>query len=400
MMSFVATASALAPLIVHPHPSGWLELRLNRPEKLNALSLELVDALTDQVADASSADVCGVLLSAAPGRAFCAGGDISQVASLPLAKGQAFLNREYRLMMALHEIGRTKPVVALADGFVIGAGAGLFMAASHRASTLASSFSMPECVLGIVPDCGATDWLQSAAMPEHLGQWAALTGARLAAPMMASTGLTTHIVSGETAAEASTAADELRARLLSCEDAAAVDAALADEEFVAAAVAEFVGEETLMSLDAAAARTFGAGLVGLDERLQAEKAAAQAAGDDIVLSWANDSRAKLARGCPAALLVAYECALAGRSLGSDGALETTTKAAQARRRSLALGMEYAANSLLAGRPDFQEGVACAVGGKKGAPPQWAHPSIEAAAEDPALQEVLERVASADPLALA
>ena len=93
-------------------------------------------------------------------------------------------------MLALQELGTIKPVVALADGVVMGAGAGLFMAATtrvlgpkalfamcathstHRASgtffrthnrthrvTARFAAPRPECALGIVPDCGATDWL-------------------------------------------------------------------------------------------------------------------------------------------------------------------------------------------------------------------------------------------------
>jgi enoyl-CoA hydratase/carnithine racemase len=51
---------------------------------------------------------------------------------------------------------------------------------------------MPECVLGIVPDCGATDFLT--ALPGSLGRWAAFTGARFDASLMASTGLATHSI--------------------------------------------------------------------------------------------------------------------------------------------------------------------------------------------------------------
>ena len=151
-----ALAVSPGPLIVERHATGWLELRLNRPEKLNALSVDLVDALWEQTVAARAPEVKGVLLTAAPGRAFCAGGDIREVAGLPLADGQTFLRKEYMLMLALHELRAQKPVVALADGFVIGAGAGLFMAAGTRVATLASTFSMPECVLGMCAAAGRT----------------------------------------------------------------------------------------------------------------------------------------------------------------------------------------------------------------------------------------------------
>ena len=158
LIAFVVGLSS-APLLIERHSSGWLELTLNRPDKLNALSSQLIDSLMEQVVVARSADVTGVLLTAAPGRAFCAGGDIREAASLPLADGRDFLRREYLLMLALKELNAEKPVVALADGFILGAGAGLFMAADARVMSVGSSFAMPECVLGIVPDTGASDFL-------------------------------------------------------------------------------------------------------------------------------------------------------------------------------------------------------------------------------------------------
>lgn len=129
LIASIAATIGAAPLIVERHATGWLELRLNRPDKLNALSVDLIGALTEQVGLARSADVAGLLLTATPGRAFCAGGDIREVAALPFDAGRAFLRQEYSLMLALHELCEDKPVVALADGYVIGAGAGLFMSA-------------------------------------------------------------------------------------------------------------------------------------------------------------------------------------------------------------------------------------------------------------------------------
>ena len=66
---------------------------------------------------------------------------------------------------------------------------------------------------------------------------------------------------------------------------------------------------------------------------------------------------------------------------------------------MALGREYAANAALAALPDFQEGVACATGEKKGRPPQWMHASVEEAAKDPKVQAVLAAVRDAEPLTL-
>ena len=374
------------PLIVERHSSGWLELRLNRPDKLNALSVELVDALWEQTNAARERKVKGVLLTAEPGRAFCAGGDIREVSSLPLADGQAFLAKEYAVMLALHDLNREKPVVALADGFVIGAGGGLFMSAGTRIASSTTTFSMPECVLGITPDCGASDFYSAGnSMPPALGRWAALTGARLDVPIMSSTGLATHVAC-TTADDTAAALASLRTRVLACPDGASLAAALEPEKTAASTAAATVQDDLLPRLEAAAERVFGAsGVEQLFPLLEAERSAAAAQSDTDVEAWAADAMAKMSRGCPAALVMAHSisCAKLGESPGA--------------RRAQALGMEYAANAALAGRADFQEGVACAVGSQKGAVPRWAHGSIDEALRDPQVATLVAAVAGAEPL---
>ena len=381
LLSVVGLSSP--PLLVQRHPSGWLELTLNRPDKLNALSSELIDSLQEQVIAAGCADIKGVLLTAAPGRAFCAGGDIREAASVPLADAQNFLRREYRLMLTLKELNAAKPVVALAEGFVFGAGAGLFMSADTRIVSASSTFAMPECVLGIVPDTGASDFLR--AMPGSLGRWASLTGARLAAPMMAATGLATHAMEADEGGGYGTSRAELRERLLACGSTEQLEASLSREGAAARAVAKAVGVERLESLSAAAERCFGPGLEQADENLASEYAAALLDEDEALAAWANDARAKLSRAEPAALLLADECLRV--SLGENAVA----------RRAKALGVELAANCKLAGRPAFQEGVSCAVGAKKGEVPRWEHSSVQAAAADPAVAAILEAVREAEPL---
>ena len=112
-------------------------------------------------------------------------------------------------MLELFELRTRMPVVALADGLVLGAGAGLFMAAETRIASDASSFAMPECVLGIVPDVGATDFLRG--MPGGLCRYAALTGARLSAETMVATGVCTQACVAD-----ADALESLRCTLTSC----------------------------------------------------------------------------------------------------------------------------------------------------------------------------------------
>lgn len=403
-----------APLLTQHHPSGLLELRLNRPAKLNALDGSLVHALQEGVTRArKDGSVTSVLLTAEGDRAFCAGGDIKAAAALPLAEAKQFLEDEYKLMLELHALNQLKPVVALADGFVIGAGAGLFMSAGTRIASRASSFSMPECVLGITPDVGATDFLFGSMPGQCLGRWAGLTGARLDIDLMVATGLATHEIAAEgTRGDAGGVADDaldervaqVRERLIAAGGSLeSMEAALATEASAASASAA-AHRARVERLEDAAARAFDA--VGaasgsstppsrtehavrvfdrIYERLGAEEAAAAADGDEDLVRWARDARLKVSRGCPAALLVAFECSQA--ALPDDPYM----------RRAQALGIELVANQALAARPGFQEGVACAVGSKRGEAPSWEHASVQESAADPEVQAILERVRQAPAL---
>jgi hypothetical protein len=97
------------------------------------------------------------------------------------------------------------------------------------------------------------------------------------------------------------------------------------------------------------------------------------------------ARAKLARASPAALLVSFE------------ALQLVLPTDPRIRRAKALGIELAANEALSVRADFDEGVACAVGYRKGKAPRWEHQSVRAAAADPAMQAMLDAVRRASPI---
>ena len=108
-----------------------------------ALSSEMVDGLREAVVAAREEGASGLLLTASGDRAFCAGGDIRQVAAMPPQQRRDFLRREYSLMIELFALRDSVPVVALADGLIFGAGAGLFMAAETRIASAPSSLAMP-----------------------------------------------------------------------------------------------------------------------------------------------------------------------------------------------------------------------------------------------------------------
>jgi enoyl-CoA hydratase len=169
---------------------------LNRPQALNAVTLGMVRAFARQLAAwRDDPSITRVVLTAAGGRAFSAGGDIRALydAGTSGRHGDmlAFYGEEYVLNTTIKHY--PKPYVALIDGIVMGGGVGLSVHGSHRAAGDRFSFAMPEVSIGFFPDVGATWFLPR--LPGELGAYCALTGERLnAADGVAST-IATHRVS-------------------------------------------------------------------------------------------------------------------------------------------------------------------------------------------------------------
>ncbi len=194
-------------------------ITLNRPQALNALTLDMAAAMTALLRRWADDDAVGaVLIDGAGGRAFCAGGDIR--ALYDAAKSgdrlpQEFWATEYRLDVLIARY--RKPVIAVMDGMVMGGGVGLSAHAAHRVVTERSAIAMPEVGIGYFPDVGASYVLARA--PGHLGTHLALTGERIGAADAIYCGLADiHIGAGTLA--------DLPAALADCRSAQDVQARL------------------------------------------------------------------------------------------------------------------------------------------------------------------------------
>jgi enoyl-CoA hydratase len=171
---------------------------LNRPHALNAVTFGMVRALARQLAQwEDDPAVTRVIIAAAPGRAFSAGGDLRSLYDLGRAgrydDALAYWRAEYLLNAAIKRY--RKPFVALIDGIVMGGGAGISIHGSHRVAGDRFAFAMPEVGIGFFPDIGAT-WFLSR-MPGELGLYCALTGERLSRGDAIATGIATHHVASE-----------------------------------------------------------------------------------------------------------------------------------------------------------------------------------------------------------
>jgi len=168
---------------------------LNRPKALNAVTHNMVHALSAQLAAWADDDaVTRVVIMANGERAFSAGGDIRHLYDLGKAgrhkEALQFWADEYPLNAAIKNY--RKPYVALIDGIAMGGGIGISVHGSHRVAFDRFSFAMPEVSIGFFPDVGATWFLPR--MPGELGAYCALTGERFNAADGVAAGIATHRV--------------------------------------------------------------------------------------------------------------------------------------------------------------------------------------------------------------
>ena len=173
-------------------------IRLSRPKALHALNHEMCDAMLvalEQWRDDPA--VHAILIDHAEGRGFCAGGDIRMIAESSAADGaaaRAFFATEYRLNHRLFTYA--KPTIAFMDGVTMGGGVGISQPCRYRIATENSRFAMPETAIGLFPDVGGGWYLSR--LPGRIGQYLALTGARLDGSEMLALGLATHLLPADT----------------------------------------------------------------------------------------------------------------------------------------------------------------------------------------------------------
>lgn len=158
----------MAPQIKQDVVGALKVIRLNRPEALNALSLQMLMQLHDAIKSAINNDnIKAIWLESAHDRGFCAGGDVKALAqeidgledpAEQEAIASRYFNLEYGVDLLIEQC--PKPIVVFADGLVYGGGWGLFAGAQLKLCTERSSFSMPENQIGFYPDVGAAEFLQ------------------------------------------------------------------------------------------------------------------------------------------------------------------------------------------------------------------------------------------------
>lgn len=181
---------------------GHGRIVLNRPQAMNALTLDMIDAIAAQLAAwEMRADIKAIIITGAGDKAFCSGGDVKAVHAAKergdLGLLEDFYRREYTLNHRLATYA--KPIIAVMDGIVMGGGAGIALNCSHPVVTHKTLFAMPECRIGLFPDVGAGHFLNrcTPALALAIG----LLGLSLRGPGVIRAGLAKHFVGSGRVAE-------------------------------------------------------------------------------------------------------------------------------------------------------------------------------------------------------
>ena len=141
---------------------GVAVITLDRPDRLNALTVEMREALGTHFDDAArDASVRAVLLQAT-GKSFCASGDVSKMGQFTPDSGRALLKLAHRMVRNLANI--EKPVVAGVRGAVAGIGWSMALACDAVIASETARFTQVFRHVGLVPDGGAIYFLT-----QHLG---------------------------------------------------------------------------------------------------------------------------------------------------------------------------------------------------------------------------------------
>ena len=160
-------------VLIEKH-AGYRQITLNRPDRLNALTVELGDALIAALEEAATDPECRAVLLTGAGRGFCAGQDLAAVG--PDLK--ALLDHYNGLIRKLRAL--PLPVVCAVNGVAAGAGANLALACDIVLAAKSARFIQAFARIGLIPDCGGT-WF----LPRLVGAARARGLAMLAEPLPA-----------------------------------------------------------------------------------------------------------------------------------------------------------------------------------------------------------------------
>ena len=319
-------------------------ISLNRPKALHALTLDMCHAISAALTAWANDDaVEAIIIDHTEGsRGFCAGGDIAFLRNSALndggVSGRNFFHDEYQLNHQMFTYA--KPIVAFMDGITMGGGVGISQPAKFRVATENTRFAMPETGIGLFPDVGGGWYLSR--LGGRLGQFLALTGARLKGEECLWAGLATHYVPSEML-------DDLKERIIE------------RPQRIAGILSEPVGTPPDARIEANALKIAKHFASDHYEEILASLETAIDEGDE----WAVKERDTLGTKSP------QTCKVALRQLADSAQLSDFADN---------MRMEYRIASRVLTRPDFTEGVRAVITDKTN-DPKWDPATPEAVSDE-------------------
>ena len=169
-----------APVLLENLEEGVLTLTLNRPDRLNAFNVALLEALAEGIGRAAANEECRAVLLTGAGRGFCAGADLTDRAVAPGGArpdlGHSLDRRYNPLIRAMR--GLPKPIVCAVNGAAAGAGLNFALACDIVLAAKSAKFLQAFARIGLVPDAGGT-WF----LPRLVGEARARALMMLAEPI-------------------------------------------------------------------------------------------------------------------------------------------------------------------------------------------------------------------------
>ena len=175
---------------------GLTTITINRPSKLNALNKETINELHQAFKIAEEDRITKVIIITGSGeKAFVAGADISEFADFSIAEGKNLAAKGQALLFDF-VANLATPVIAAVNGFALGGGLELAMAAHFRIASDNAKMGLPEVSLGVIPGYGGTQRL-----PQLIGKGRAMEMIMTAGMIDAETahnyGLVNHVTTQE-----------------------------------------------------------------------------------------------------------------------------------------------------------------------------------------------------------
>lgn len=145
-------------LLLEEETDGILQLTLNRPQVMNSLNFGLLHALRDNIEGIRfRSDIRVVIITGAGEKAFCAGADLKERATLAPEQVKEYIYTIRNLFTSIELLN--KPVIAAVNGIALGGGTELALASDIRIASTGATMGLTETRLAIIPGAGGTQRL-------------------------------------------------------------------------------------------------------------------------------------------------------------------------------------------------------------------------------------------------